>query len=778
MRLILFLSGLLWASLSYSQQSVTGSVQNSRGEPIIGVNILLMDTPKGTVSDRKGFFKLGLNEGGDFRLQFTHLQYHTKVVSLNTEEIAYTIIIVLEETEEMLDELEVVGRESAVIAVNRVRLNTKNLNLTPVPFQELTSIIATLPSVTSNNELSSAYSVRGGNYDENLVLVNGIPVYRPFLIRSGQEEGLSFINTDLVSSVDFSAGGWSVEYDDKLSSVLSANYKSPGKFGGSAMISLLGAKAHLEGRIGENTEFLVGVRHKRAGYLLNTLNVKGEYSPKFTDAQTFWKFRLSDKTTLRILMAYANNNYQLVPETSSTSFGTFNKELRLNVAFDGQQQMKYHTVQGAVKLNHNFSPKLSWSTILSTSNYNEKESIDLESGYRLCDVDKDVGSDTFDECILVRGIGTLYNYSRNRLTAILIDAESSISYNFKESQQIKIGLAYSGQAFDDYINEYQLIDSAGYVSVNNALSGEHNTTANIIKGFVQHSINLDEWIWLYGIRVNYNTINMSTLVSPRVLINYLPNQYDKVDFSLGVGLYQQQPFYKEFRNTDGSIITDIKGQSSAHINLGMNYRMTWWGRPFLLSTEAYYKYLWNQVPYIINNVRLQYFPEYKADAYAVGFETRLGGEFIPGTESWFSLGILSTEEKINGFDTDYVRRPTDQRFKVGFVFEDHIPGDPSLRVNLNFQYGSGLPVGPPNTLTGRNSFNGDDYTRLDIGFSKIFRFVNSSMNFIRLGVEINNLLGSKNAVSYVWIKDVNDQQFAVPNYLTGRLFNVVLTASF
>jgi hypothetical protein len=283
---------------------------------------------------------------------------------------------------------------------------------------------------------------------------------------------------------------------------------------------------------------------------------------------------------------------------------------------------------------------------------------------------------------------------------------------------------------------------------------------------------------VYGVRVNHNTLNEQTLVSPRLLVDYHPATNQNMNLKFGVGLYQQQPFYKEYRNTDGTVLTDIKGQSSVHFNLGMEYSLSWWDRPFVFTSEVYYKYLWNQVPYIIENVRQQYFPEYTAIARSIGFEARLGGEFIPGTESWFSLAVMSAQEQIPGVDEDFIRRPTDQRFKLAFIFEDHIPGDPSLRVNLNFQYGSGLPVGPPNSLEQRNSFSGDDYTRLDIGFSKIITFNEKFFKFLRLGVEINNLLGNRNAVSYTWIKDVNNQQFAVPNYLTGRLFNVVVSTSF
>jgi CarboxypepD_reg-like domain/TonB-dependent Receptor Plug Domain len=779
MRQGFFLLFLLWAQFSVAQIKIKGVVRNITGSGIEGANIFVLEDSTGTESLSDGTFELFFKARGSYTLQVTHLQYQTQIRKIAVKVQANDLLeFTMLEQHEVLDELEITSERPKVIAVNKVRINTEHLRFTPVPFQDISNIIATLPSVTSNNELSSAYSVRGGSYDENLVLVNGIPVYRPFLVRSGQQEGLSFINTDLISSVDFSAGGWSVEYDDKMASVLAANYRQPKKFGGSAMISLLGAKAHVEGRIGDKVSYLAGIRHKRSGYLLNTLNVEGEYQPIFTDFQTFWRYQLTENTSLEALASFANNSYKVVPTHSTTSFGTFNRELRLEVAFEGFQQFMYQTYQGAFKLNHNFSSALSWTTMVSYANYYEREDIDLEGGYRLCDVDKNLGSDKFNECISLRGVGTLFNYSRNRLNAILIDAESVLKYEVSASQNLSGGIAYSKQLFDDYLNEFWFIDSVGYVSVNRVILGENSIDANLLKGFVQHSINLPDWSWVYGLRVNYNTLNSSTLVSPRLLVGLHPQNNPALNVNFGVGLYQQQPFYKEFKNTDGTLITDIKGQSSLHFNLGLEYSLIWWGRPFLFTAETYYKYLWNQVPYIIENVRLQYFPEYTALAKSIGFEARLGGEFIPGTESWFSLGIMSAQEKIPGVDEDYVRRPTDQRFKLAFVFEDHIPGDPTLRVNLSFQYGSGLPVGPPNSLEFRNFFNGDDYTRLDIGFSKIFEFDNKFLEFLRLGVEINNLFGSRNAVSYTWIEDVDNQQFAVPSYLTGRLFNVVVSTSF
>ncbi len=606
MRPLILLIILFGANYAVAQVKVEGTISNNSGIGIAGVNILVLQDSTGAVSSENGSFELSFSRPGNYSLQITHIQFQTKLIQLNIKSGNNEVIrILLEEKQEILEELEVVGNEPTIIAVSRVRINTRNMQLSPVPFQDISNILATLPSVTSNNELSTAYSVRGGSYDENLVLVNSIPIYRPFLVRSGQEEGLSFINTDLISTVDFSAGGWSVEYDDKMASVLVASYKQPKDFAGSAMVSLLGAKAHVEGRIGDRVSYLAGVRHKRSGYLLNTLDVEGEYQPEFTDFQTFWRVDISENTSIEALLAYANNDYQVIPTASETSFGTFNKELRLEVAVDGQQQMKYQPSQAALKLNHKLSSKLNWATWISVANYSESESIDLEGGYRLCDVDKSLGSDTFNECISIRGIGTLYNYSRNRLSAVLLDAEASLTYAINSSQTINGGISYAKQVFDDYLNEYELIDSAGFVSIESSVLGENNTEANLIKGFAQHSINLMEWSLVYGLRVNYNTLNEETLVSPRLLVDYHPATNQNMNLKFGAGLYQQQPFYKEYRNTDGTILTDIKGQSSVHFNLGMEYSLNWWDRPFSFTSEVYYKYLWNQVPYIIENVRQQ-----------------------------------------------------------------------------------------------------------------------------------------------------------------------------
>lgn len=757
-------------------QEITGQVTNLEGQGISGVNVYSLPDSLGTFSNNRGEFRLIVPEG-QTDLVFSHIGYVIEVLPIGEIDFGTALSVSLVERDELLDELNLTYNRE-IIGINAVSIEPESIRNSPAPFNDISRMLASLPSVASNNELSTSYSVRGGNYDENLVLVNGIPLYRPFLVRAGRQEGLSFINPDLIDQVEFSAGGWSPQFGDKMSSVLATRYKNPESFGGSAMISLLGARAHLEGTIGDGkVSYLAGVRHKRPAYLLNTLDVTGQYNPRFTDAQTYWDIQLAQNTRLGLLVAYAANRYAVTPEAGETSFGTFQQELRLNVAFDGQEQMNYNSYQGALKLDHTFSSRFTGSLLASFSGSREQENIDLEGGYRLCDVDKNLNSDTFDQCVSIRGIGTLYNYSRNRLEAAVIDVQTQFQYEISTSQNIKAGLEYSSQQIDDVLNEYRFSDSADYVTVERVAYAQNETASNIFSGFIQHEVVWPNITLLYGMRANYNSFNEDLLLSPRAQFVLAPKTR-RISWRVGTGLYQQQPFYREYRDLDGNVLQDVKGQSSFHFTTGVDYTFDWWHRPFTFSTEAYYKYLWNQVPYTLENLRIRYYPTYQAVAYATGFEARLGGEFVPGTESWFSFGILSTRERIPSRGEDWIRRPTDQRFNVAITFEDHLPKDPSFRVNLSFVYGSGLPFGPPTDLDRRNSFPGDDFIRLDIGFSKIFSFKDKWLESFRIGAYVNNLLGAKNAVTYTWIKDFNNNQFAVPNNLTGRLFNVSLEAAF
>jgi hypothetical protein len=761
-----------------SQRIISGVITDSTQTPVAGVNVFTLPDSVGTISDDNGWFSFQLKKSGELSLVFSHVRYERKVIHLDASSNYESLEVELQINSQVLEDVEVSSQTNSM-GVNSVRISAEAIQMTPVPFNDISKMLATLPSVVSNNELSTTYSVRGGSYDENQVLVNGIPVYRPFLVRAGRQEGLSFINPDLISSVDFSAGGWESTYGDKMSSVLSTRYKKPVALHGSAMVSLLGASAHLEGETeSQRLSYLVGARHKRSAYLLNTLDIDGTYRPAFTDVQSFLNFRLSERSDIEVLLALAANRYFVEPETSETTFGTFNKELRLNVAFDGSEQLNYNTYQAAVKFNHRWNEKLSVSVLTSMALSNEREYTDLEGGYRLCDVDKNLESDTFNECIFTRGVGTLYKYARNKLAARILDIQVISVYALNERHVISGSVEYANQYIRDILNEYEFIDSARYITVEDVVLAENVTNSNLIKGFAQHQIQLTNTHLSYGLRFNYNSFNSDFFMSPRLQISFQPGAQSPVSLRVGTGLYQQQPFYREYRTFEGEIIDKVLAQSAFHGITGMDYTFDWWHRPFIFTADAFYKYLWNIVPYTLENLRIRYYPEYQATGYAAGFEARIGGEFIPGTESWFSLGFLSTKEQIPGIDEQMVRRPTDQRFNMSILFEDHIPNDPSFRVNLSFNYGSGLPFGPLGDITKRNSFTGDEYLRLDIGFSKMFMFGDKKLETLKISAFINNLLDVKNAVTYTWIKDINNNQFAVPNNLTGRLFNVSVRAEF
>ena len=767
----------LFFSLALKAQFiVTGRVTDSLGIALQGVSVKVVKSAIGTSTDAEGRFSFGVKQNGDYTLEFSHIGYITirKEIVVNGE--ALSVDISLAPSVKVLEGVSI-ETEAEGNAVSSVTIKSTTIENVSAPFNDISNILSTLPSVVSNNELSSSYSVRGGNYDENLVRVNGFPVYRPFLVRAGQQEGLSFINNDLVRSVEFSAGGWDAQYGGKMSSLLLADYKKATGWHGGASISFLGGSAYFEGKL-KDASFLIGARHKRSRYLLNSLDIDGQYDPRFTDVQNYWNVPVSDKLTLEALLSYASNNYQVTPENGQITFGTFNQELRFEVAFEGQEEMLYNTMQGAVKANYEINDRVGFNVLTSVMKTYENENGDVEGGYRLCDVDKNLGSSTFNECAQIRGIGTLYRYARNNLDAQIIDLESNGWFTINSHNKLLYGVRLSNRNIYWKISEYSFTDSVGYVQITSAQASNNNLEANELNAYAQHQYKAAQFGITYGVYGSRNSLNGNWVFSPRLLMDYTPSRNPDWVFKLGTGLYRQQPFYRELLLENGQITDNPRTQSSWHIVGSSEYNLTWWGREFSLQMEAYYKALWDLIPYQFENVRVQYYPNHTAKGYAAGFEARLAGEFIEGTESWFSMGILSTQEQIDGVDSEMVRRPTDQRFKLGFVFEDHIPNDPSLRVNLSLQYGSGLPIGPPGDLTQRNLFTGDSYTRVDITFSKVFAMKAPNWDNIRIGIGIYNLLGSKNAVTYTWIEDFGGNSFAVPNNLTGRLFNLVVSTRF
>ena len=777
---LLFL--LIFSFSQAQEQVIVGVVTNQSGQPLEGVNITLKDQRRGSSKDHNGRFQLNLGTKDKVVVIFSYVGYRPleEVLTKGEQEIN----IVLIETTELLNEIKITGDRDETIGPSVTKLNPKSAEILPTPFREFNKILVTLPGVVSNNELSSTYSVRGGNFDENLVYVNDIPIYRPFLVTNGQQEGLSFINSDLVSEVEFSAGGWQAKYGDKLASVLNVKYKTPDKFGASVSGSLLGGSLHFEGATkNERLNYTLGARHKSSKYLLNTLETNGQYLPRFTDYQSFINFNIGkeedkQRTTIGLLTSYARNRYEVTPESRETEFGNFNQSLRLYVAFVGKELLEYDTYQGGIKLNHRINK--AWRTQLITSvvKATEREYTEVEGGYRLCDVDKNISSSTFNDCVFTRGIGTNYDYGRNSLEAEIVNAENR-NVVILDKATIEFGFGYSRQQIEDQLQEYDFTDSADYVTQINAVQANNNIASNQYFSFVQSTFSLSKTTTTtLGVRGNYWDLNEQFLISPRWQITIKPNFSRKVAFSGAIGIYQQPPFFRELRNFNGVLNTKLKAQQSLHIIGGVDYNLTWWGRPFILTSEVYYKKIKNVVPYEVDNVKVRYYANNNAEAYAAGFDMRISGEFIEGAESWFSLGLLNVREDVEGDGRGYIRRPSDQRLNVAVFFQDHLPNNPDVRVNLNFLYGSGLPFGAPGNFQTRNSFNGDAYTRIDMGFSRLFHLkslFNNDATILSLSAEILNLFGSDNAISYTWISDVNNNQYAVPNSLSARFLNIRAT---
>jgi hypothetical protein len=770
--------------------TLSGYITDSTGTGIQGVTIIIPQLKRGVASDSLGFYSITIPADSAIMMILTHVNYQDRqeVVAITSGEEKKLDMVMRHKTR-ILDQVEIRPEQEEMLRqqASLTFLEPKNVAVMPGPFSDIGRLLATLPGVISNNELSGTYSVRGGNFEENLIYVNEIPVYRPFLIRAGEQEGLSFVNMDLASSVEFSSGGWAPEYGDKLSSSLNVTYKKPQSWKASAMLSLLGGSLHLEGvNKKRNLSFLAGFRQKRTEYLLNTLETEGEYFPRFTDFQTYLSAGLgkpeadgSYRTDLGILFSYANNRYQVVPESRETTFGTFDRPLNLFVAFLGQEIMTYNTFQAGIKLTHRFSAHFISKLIISDFRTTERENFDVEAGYRICDVDKQPGSASFNQCITLRGIGTDYESARNLLDGNVINAESKNEIILNPNNRLEFGTGYSFQQFNDQLHEYSFVDSADYVNITELIKAENQTRGNQFTAYVQHNSSIrDQHTITYGLRFNYFDLNDQLLVSPRIQYAFTPRWERDVVFRSAVGLYQQPPLYRELRNFEGEVDESVKAQSAIHFITGLDYNFLLWGRPFKFMAEAYYKKMADINPYDIDNVRIRYYAVNNARAYAAGLDFRISGEFIPGDESWFSLGLLTAREDLYFDDRGWIPRPSDQLVNFNIFFQDHIPNAPTYRVYLNLNFASGLPFGPPGNLESRNIFRGDSYQRVDIGFSKIFYLKVKLPESIWLGLEILNLTGRSNQISYYWVRDFQNTYYGVPNSLTTRFFNIKFIAKF
>ncbi|MCP4313213.1 MAG: TonB-dependent receptor [Bacteroidetes bacterium] len=796
--------------------TLEGVVKDSVGAPVELANVAIMGTNDGTMTDENGSYQMDIPAGRSYTVVISCVGYLSKqfAIRVQTGE-SRELNISLELDVRAINEVSVSARQERASTFQRI--DVEDLTYMPSTTGKVAAIIKSQAGVSTNNELSSQYSVRGGNFDENLVYVNDIEIYRPFLVRSGQQEGLSFVNSDLVSSVKFSAGGYDARYGDKMSSALDITYKRPKKFGGSSSISLLGASAHVEGASKtERFTFLAGYRYKTTSYLLNTLETSGDYKPQFSDFQTMLTYQPSRKLEISFLGNYGSNKYQFIPSETDVEFGTKDLPLNLKIYYEGQEVDRFDTYLGALSVNYRPIKGLSLKITGSAFRTSEQETFDILGQYWINELDNTINSDTYGDSILNVGVGSLLSHARNYLEAIVISGSHLGSYR-QDNNHLQWGLSYQYQKFFDQINEWELLDSSGYVIPYNgeeiilseSKHSENRISYNQYSAFIQNTWELNqEDVDLYvttGLRGTVWNFNRTVMISPRVTISAQPYWKRDMMFHFSAGYYYQPPFYKEMRMPDGTINDEIEPQRSIHFLVGGDYLFTMLDRPFKLTGEAYYKWLSNLIPYKIENVRLSYAGENISGGFARGIDFKLNGEFVHGVESWMTLSFLQTREDVEGdfafiFDgTRYVRveagefpRPTDQLFSFGLYFQDYFPNNPDYKVHLNAFYGTGLPLSSPNEDQYYTQLKMRPYRRVDIGFSKVIKREGTELgphNPIRffesiwISGEIFNLLGIKNEASYLWVKTVTDQagipgQFGVPNYLTGRRFNIKISVNF
>ncbi|TAF67407.1 MAG: TonB-dependent receptor [Cytophagales bacterium] len=755
-------------------QQLKGYIKNTTGEALEQATLRIVEQNTGTISNANGFFELTLspNQKNTIVVSYVGYQNDTLQVIPQKNEI-YTQNFILKE-----NLLNVIVIESnPIIRPEKIfitEIESQTVRVMPSAFGDFNNLLNTLAGVVTNSELSSTYSVRGGNFDENLVYINQIEVYRPFLVRSGQQEGLSSINPDLVQNAQFSTGGWASEYGDKMASMLNITYKEPTQNKGSFGIGFLTANAHLElTNRTKNKSLLAGFRYKDGRYLFRTLPTKGEYLPRFADLQLLFRFKITPAVQITWLNIYANNDYYFEPTTRETSFGTSTQVLKLTAAFEGFEKLQYEMLQSALNFQINIKKKWQMDWIIAALYTQEKEYQEWEGGYRLCEV---IGE---ENCIDRSSLGTVFQSARNRLQAEIFSIENRNQWQISQYQQLKWGIKVSQETLNDRLLEYSFLDSAGYTYPDASLDAKTQLYSYRWAGYLQH-----QWQWnqqqhllQIGFRIGYWTYNQEWIFSPRIQYSFHPQPLNNWTFNLAIGFYQQPPFYRELRNNAGELNPQLLAQKALHCIIGAEHRFKVGQRKFKWTAEAYYKYLNDVVPYDIDNMRIRYFAQNTANAYSYGADLRISGEFVKDAISWLSISFLKTEENIWNNTQNYIRRPTDQRLTVALYLEDYLPKNPTWRVNLQLIFGTGLPFSPPNQPAFRSALNAPFYRRVDIGFAKIIGSTQKTPH-LWIGLEVLNLLGIENTISYTWIKDINQQLYAVPNTLSTRFLNLRMLLKF
>ncbi len=791
---------------------MTGRTLGPDLQPIPGVNIRIKNSQQGTYSDHNGNFSLTVKTGKDIVLIFSMINYQTMELTVPSG-IRQEITQVMKPVTISISEVEITQqRKSNPGTVNINPREAKNLSNTGSGAIE--QLVKSMPGVSSHNELSPQYSVRGGNYDENLLYVNGIEIFRPFLVKTGEQEGLSFLNPDLVSAIRFSSGGFESSYGDKMSSVLDIDYKKPGIFGGTAEIGALGASAHLEGRSFKNKfSYLTGFRYRNNRYLLGTLDSKGHYDPAAIDFQALLGYEFSPKFSLNLLANVSSNTYDFTPETRETSFGTMTQSYLLKIYFDGHEKDQFNNRFCAVTGNYSPNSRLNLQLTASTFYSDEKERYDILGQYYLNEVVAGSDPGISKDSTMLLGVGSTLVHAGNFLQANIMNIEHRGKY-ITDNHRVQWGLKYQSERIHDEVSEWEMRDSAGYSVPHNQgelglyrnVHAKNSLNSNRYTAFMQDTyttqLKNSTLSISFGGRFQYWDFNKQMIFSPRISAIWLPDKDKQLQMHASWGIYQQMPFFKELKNREAEIVPTVKAQKSTNYAFGVDYPFTWGERPFKFSTELWYKSLHHLIPYKVTNLDLQYFPGQQSNGYASGLEMKIFGEPIPGFTSWASLTLMKTEEDIIGdsfiktsedgttSETVYpgfIPRPTDQRFNFSLFFQDYLPRNPTVKMNLTLLYGSAIPFGPPQGERYMDVFRMPPYSRVDLGISKMLigsptqkrqNFLATNLREAWLAFEIFNLFDLNNVVSYYWVSDFQNQMHAVPNYLTGRRINLKFSVTF
>ncbi len=813
---ILFLILILPAIATSQSATLRGIILDELNQPIDGVNVISENN--GTTTNINGFYMLKIPADSTVKIRFSHLNYKYLEASFNLkngEELEFNPVLKI--NYEQIETIVIRGSKRKELE-GVTTISPQIIRTIKGAQPGVENLLKTLPGVNISNELSTQYSVRGGNFDENLVYVNEIEVYRPFLVRSGQQEGLSFVNSDMVQNLDFTAGGFQAKYGDKLSSVLDITYRTPIGFGVQADLSLLGGSLTAES-ISKDSKFsaLVGLRYRDNSLLVESKETETNFTPKFADAQTYLTYKFSDKFHLSFLGNLALNDYKYEPQSRQTNFGTLQDPIALLVFYQGQENDRYQTYFGAFKGSYFVNENLTLKLITSTFHTTEQEYFDILAQYRLGEVNSNIGDEDLGDVEFSEGIGSQINHARNDLDALITTIEHK-GHLERGENNFEWSVKYTNEDIRDRIVEWEVIDSAGF-SVNppniNSFNDQpytayegplvpyknirstNSTQINRVqvygqwnrRGFIgNHEVYANVGARYHQWSVQGDGISKTAqgVFSPRAQLAIKPDWNKDMLFRLSGGLYYQPPFYRELRDSDGIVNSNVKAQQSFHLVLANDYSFEMWDRPFKLISEAYYKNLSDVNPYTVENVRIRYVASNTAKAYAYGLDLRLNGEFVPGTESWFSFGYLKTEENID--NQGYIARPTDQRLKFGILFQDYVPKLPNMKMYLNLVYNTGVPGGSPSYASPYNYQNRlPDYKRADVGMSYVIidaknpktKGWKSKFEELSVGIEIFNMFDVQNSITNTWVRDIySKRQYSIPNYLTPRVFNVRLGMRF